>query len=77
MSVHSYCRGWCIPPDLEKHVTERCPLGGFLVCGVFADYDKEKSVFGVVKARSNFWFGNFRDHIKSPCHKKKCVTKAC
>ena len=75
--MQSYCRGWSIPPDLEKHVTERFPLGGFLVCGVCAEFDEEKRVFWVVKARSDFWFGSFRDHINSRRHKNNCVTKSC
>ena len=77
MSVNFYCRGWSITPYLVKYVAKRCTLGGFLVCGGCAEFDGDKRTFGLVQARSNFWFGSFRDHIKSHHHKKNCVTKAC
>ena len=76
MSAPKPAKTWTIPHDMEPFIAEKCANGSYLVCNVCSVFDVDKRKYGMVRMRSPFWLGYFKDHLRSARHKENCVKKA-
>jgi hypothetical protein len=68
---------WCIPEELEKEINFKCPFGTYLICQICLTHDPDKAgdVANKIKARKNFWYGNFTEHLKNSQRHKENVLR--
>lgn len=68
---------WFIPAELESEINFKCPFGTYIICQTCLMHDPDSGGGEVakIKARGNFWYGNFTDNLKNSRHHKENVMR--